>query len=438
MGSVVSSRKKKKDLVAKANAVGAFSNDDEAQTTRNANSQPKTVSFSSDCQSDDKVEQPTTLSSSEQNIENKDTSNLHETDGKENGVHVSAVHNRPGTPLGTGSVVSSNICTLHPSDDQAATLIQKTIRGHLARKQIERENKAAVTIQKHYRGHASRKTHLKTIEEDAVDEAVEAAQSIVDDSINDLVEEAENLVRKNSNNDQSEGSPQGQKSEKLNGPDVTIGGKTKENLDSMQDEINELKWRGEQQVEKALMEDGLYSPQKLLLIASNVPKPELLLKITSEGIVPIVYDFSTSFEDLLNLIVKHLDDHVKSCKIHSIAFICQGGPGHVYLLKGKVCTNKKMESDEDMKTFFQSLSHLMSKLDPSSSHIYFFVKDLLKNKEGKRLMSKVEECIQPAKVKVLATCVTEPESLNMMADFVDSFKYKIWLRTRHSRIDIKL
>ncbi|MGH0182823.1 UNVERIFIED_CONTAM: hypothetical protein FKN15_010087 [Acipenser sinensis] len=91
-----------------------------------------------------------------------------------------------------------------------------------------------------------------------------------------------------------------------------------------------------------------------------------------------------TFEDILEEIEKKLNIYRKGCKIWKMLIFCQGGPGHLYLLKNKVATFAKVEKEEDMILFWKRLSRLMSKINPEPDLIHIMGCYVLGNANGEK------------------------------------------------------
>ncbi|MGH0160930.1 UNVERIFIED_CONTAM: hypothetical protein FKN15_044113 [Acipenser sinensis] len=85
-------------------------------------------------------------------------------------------------------------------------------------------------------------------------------------------------------------------------------------------------------------------------------------------------------------IEKKLNIYRKGCKIWKMLIFCQGGPGHLYLLKNKVATFAKVEKEEDMILFWKRLSRLMSKINPEPDLIHIMGCYVLGNANGEKVI----------------------------------------------------
>lgn len=84
-------------------------------------------------------------------------------------------------------------------------------------------------------------------------------------------------------------------------------------------------------------------------------------------------------------IEKKLNIYHKGAKIWKMLIFCQGGPGHLYLLKNKVATFAKVEKEEDMIHFWKRLSRLMSKVNPEPNVIHIMGCYILGNPNGEKV-----------------------------------------------------
>uniref|UniRef100_A0A8C6WI36 NMDA receptor synaptonuclear signaling and neuronal migration factor b n=1 Tax=Neogobius melanostomus TaxID=47308 RepID=A0A8C6WI36_9GOBI len=133
-------------------------------------------------------------------------------------------------------------------------------------------------------------------------------------------------------------------------------------------------WEEEREQERVACEGDDFIPPKIILISSKVPKAEYvpnIIRRDDPSIIPILYDHEhATFDDILEEVEKKLTAYRKGCRIWNMLIFCQGGPGHLYLLKNKVATFAKVEKEEDMIQFWRRLSRLMSKLNPEPNVIH--------------------------------------------------------------------
>lgn len=274
----------------------------------------------------------------------------------------------------------------------AAIVIQSTFRGHNIRKAVEKEKLAAVKIQREFR------------------------------------------VRYKKDNDMNKSSVEKEIPEKNC---TEIGDKTKESFANLQDDIDELRWKGEQQKERNWTDNSQYKPQYIVIIASNIDKTDVLKKISTATV--IVYDFNNSnLNSLLEIIKTKLDNYKKGCKLKSLGIVCKGGPGHFYLLKGVVCTSVKMEKGNLWKGFYQKLGSMCSKLEPVSCSIDLIVDDICKKGSGNALCAAMKKAMYPNRVSVTSAGDLTKDSLLIIEKYFDTKSFVLWKRSRFSKLDFKV
>ncbi|KAJ8413817.1 hypothetical protein AAFF_G00064150 [Aldrovandia affinis] len=148
-------------------------------------------------------------------------------------------------------------------------------------------------------------------------------------------------------------------------------------------------WDEERELERLACEGEDFIPPKIMLISSKVPKAEYvptIIRRDDPSIIPILYDHEhATFDDILEEIEKKLTAYRKGCKIWRMLIFCQGGPGHLYLLKNKVATFAKVEKEEDMIHFWRKLSRFMSVLNPEPNVIHIMGCYVLGNTNGEKL-----------------------------------------------------
>ena len=322
------------------------------------------------------------------------------------------------------------------SDDEAAVKIQSQFRAHRARKEFLERKESTLKIQKCVRGYQAR-TSLK-LENESAAKIQRHFRNILEKQKS---KQRLNIIQENEGDNQEK--PWNRRlTPTLPIREMTISGKTKESFDQYQDDITELKWKSEQQIERTTLGDD-YVPQKILLIASNIPKSELLASVTLNSVHVCLYNFAEmDLDGLYEQIMDSLNDYRSGSKARRIGLICQGGPGHIYLTKGIVVTVQKLEKHDFVRDFFKKLSNCMSKLDANDAKIQI----LGNNNVGKKAAAKHEKLIvsisklmKPNKVIVESPTEFMIEGWSMLEEYFDIEKYKVWKRTRHSKVsDIKL
>uniref|UniRef100_A0A8C0CFF4 NMDA receptor synaptonuclear signaling and neuronal migration factor n=1 Tax=Balaenoptera musculus TaxID=9771 RepID=A0A8C0CFF4_BALMU len=166
--------------------------------------------------------------------------------------------------------------------------------------------------------------------------------------------------------------------------------------------FEDLDWETERGLEAVACDTEGFVPPKVMLISSKVPKAEYIptiLRRDDPSIIPILYDHEhATFEDILEEIEKKLNVYHKGAKIWKMLIFCQGGPGHLYLLKNKVATFAKVEKEEDMIHFWKRLSRLMSKVNPEPNVIHVMGCYVLGNPNGEKLFQNLRTLMTPYRV----------------------------------------
>uniref|UniRef100_A0A3Q2WYP0 NMDA receptor synaptonuclear signaling and neuronal migration factor b n=1 Tax=Haplochromis burtoni TaxID=8153 RepID=A0A3Q2WYP0_HAPBU len=162
-------------------------------------------------------------------------------------------------------------------------------------------------------------------------------------------------------------------------------------------------WEEEREMERVACDGEDFIPPKIMLISSKVPKAEYvpnIIRRDDPSIIPILYDHEhATFDDILEEIEKKLTAYRKGCKIWNMLIFCQGGPGHLYLLKNKVATFAKVEKEEDMIQFWRRLSRLMSKLNPEPNLIHIMGCYVLGSANGEKLIQTLKRLMRPTSVE---------------------------------------
>uniref|UniRef100_G3NNW8 NMDA receptor synaptonuclear signaling and neuronal migration factor b n=1 Tax=Gasterosteus aculeatus TaxID=69293 RepID=G3NNW8_GASAC len=156
-------------------------------------------------------------------------------------------------------------------------------------------------------------------------------------------------------------------------------------------------WDDEREMERVACEAEDFIPPKIMLVSSKVPKAEYvpnIIRRDDPSIIPILYlsrksdtFLPLSFSPILRPeeIEKKLAAYRKGCKIWNMLIFCQGGPGHLYLLKNKVATFAKVEKEDDMIQFWRRLGRLMSKLNPKPNLIHIMGCYVLGSANGEKV-----------------------------------------------------
>ncbi|TRY94053.1 hypothetical protein DNTS_011958 [Danionella cerebrum] len=229
------------------------------------------------------------------------------------------------------------------------------------------------------------------------------------------------------------------------------------NLDEEDDD--DVDWEDEKELERAACQGDDFIPPKIMLISSKVPKAEYVPNILRRGdpsIIPILYDHEhATFDDILETLAvissnspaasdtltaicplssfssseeieKKLTAYRKGCKIWNMLIFCQGGPGHLYLLKNKVATFAKVEKEEDMIQFWKRLGRFMSLLNPEPNLIHIMGCYVLGNANGEKSRFWTSDLLYSFKLSFFGK-----EMIEMYFDFR---LYRLWKSRQHSKL----
>ncbi|XP_069435762.1 NMDA receptor synaptonuclear signaling and neuronal migration factor isoform X4 [Ovis canadensis] len=243
----------------------------------------------------------------------------------------------------------------------ATTTMQAVFRGYAERKRRKRENDSASVIQRNFRKHlrmvGSRRVKAQTF--------AERRERSFSRSWSDPTP-----MKADTSHDSRDSSD-------LQSSHCTLG-----------EAFEDLDWETEKGLEAVACDTEGFVPPKVMLISSKVPKAEYIptiIRRDDPAIIPILYDHEhATFEDILEEIEKKLNIYHKGAKIWKMLIFCQGGPGHLYLLKNKVATFAKVEKEEDMIHFWKRLSRLMSKVNPEPNVIHVMGCYVLGNPNGEK------------------------------------------------------
>ncbi|XP_074218912.1 NMDA receptor synaptonuclear signaling and neuronal migration factor isoform X2 [Camelus bactrianus] len=244
----------------------------------------------------------------------------------------------------------------------ATTTMQAVFRGYAERKRRKRENDSASVIQRNFRKHlrmvGSRRVKAQTF--------AERRERSFSRSWSDPTP-----MKADTSHDSRDSSD-------LQSSHCTLG-----------EAFEDLDWETEKGLEAVACDTEGFVPPKVMLISSKVPKAEYIptiIRRDDPSIIPILYDHEhATFEDILEEIEKKLNVYHKGAKIWKMLIFCQGGPGHLYLLKNKVATFAKVEKEEDMIHFWKRLSRLMSKVNPEPNVIHVMGCYILGNPNGEKV-----------------------------------------------------
>ncbi|XP_062867434.1 NMDA receptor synaptonuclear signaling and neuronal migration factor [Trichomycterus rosablanca] len=197
-------------------------------------------------------------------------------------------------------------------------------------------------------------------------------------------------------------------------------------------------WDEEKEMERLACEGDDFIPPKVMLISSKVPKAEYvpnIIKRDDPSIIPILYDHEhATFDDILEEIEKRLTSYRRGCKIWRMLIFCQGGPGHLYLLKNKVATFAKVEKEEDMSQFWKRLSRFMSKVNPEPNLIHIMGCYVLGNPNGEKLFQKMKNLMRPYSVTFESPLELSAQGKEMIEMYFDFRLYRLWKTRQHSKL----
>ncbi|XP_034649570.1 NMDA receptor synaptonuclear signaling and neuronal migration factor isoform X5 [Trachemys scripta elegans] len=204
------------------------------------------------------------------------------------------------------------------------------------------------------------------------------------------------------------------------------------------DDDFDLNWETEKELEAMACDGDDFIPPKIMLISSKVPKAEYIptiIRRDDPSIIPILYDHEhATFEDILEEIEKKLNIYRKGCKIWKMLIFCQGGPGHLYLLKNKVATFAKVEKEEDMILFWKRLSRLMSKINPEPNVIHIMGCYVLGNPNGEKLFQNLKNLMNPYRVVFESPLELSAQGKQMIETYFDFRLYRLWKTRQHSKL----
>uniref|UniRef100_A0A8D0L0A9 NMDA receptor synaptonuclear signaling and neuronal migration factor n=1 Tax=Strix occidentalis caurina TaxID=311401 RepID=A0A8D0L0A9_STROC len=192
----------------------------------------------------------------------------------------------------------------------------------------------------------------------------------------------------------------------------------------------DLNWEAEKELEAMACDGEDFIPPKIMLISSKVPKAEYvptIIRRDDPSIIPILYDHEhATFDDILEEIEKKLNIYRKGCKIWKMLIFCQGGPGHLYLLKNKVATFAKH--------FSARLSRLMSKVNPEPNIIHIMGCYVLGNPNGEKLFQNLKNLMNPYRVAFESPLELSAQGKQMIETYFDFRLYRLWKTRQHSKL----
>ncbi|XP_035382640.1 NMDA receptor synaptonuclear signaling and neuronal migration factor [Electrophorus electricus] len=200
----------------------------------------------------------------------------------------------------------------------------------------------------------------------------------------------------------------------------------------------EVGWEEEREVERQACEGDDFIPPKVMLISSKVPKAEYvpnIIRRDDPSIIPILYDHEhATFDDILEEIEKRLTSYRRGSKIWRMLIFCQGGPGHLYLLKNKVATFAKVEKEEGMSQFWKKLSRFMSKVNPEPNVIHIMGCYVLGNPNGEKLFQKLKNLMRPYSITFESPLELSAQGKEMIETYFDFRLYRLWKTRQHSKL----
>ncbi|XP_021462101.2 NMDA receptor synaptonuclear signaling and neuronal migration factor isoform X7 [Oncorhynchus mykiss] len=197
-------------------------------------------------------------------------------------------------------------------------------------------------------------------------------------------------------------------------------------------------WEEERELERAACEGEDFTPPKIILISSKVPKAEYvpnIIRRDDPSVIPILYDHEhATFDDIIEEIEKKLTAYRKGCKIWNMLIFCQGGPGHLYLLKNKVATFAKVEKEEDMIQFWKKLSRFMSKLNPEANLIHIMGCYVLGSANGEKLIQNLKQLMRPHAIEFKSPLELSAQGKEMIEMYFDFRLFRLWKTRQHSKL----
>uniref|UniRef100_A0A3P8S8A0 NMDA receptor synaptonuclear signaling and neuronal migration factor n=1 Tax=Amphiprion percula TaxID=161767 RepID=A0A3P8S8A0_AMPPE len=288
----------------------------------------------------------------------------------------------------------------------ATTTMQAAFRGFMQRKRREREQNSAEVIQRNFRKHlrmvGSRRIKAQTFAE-----------------------------RRSKSFSRSWSDPTPVKTDSPHDPkdsgdlQTSCGTLDEGGLD------DNIDWEEEREMERLACEGDDFVPPKIMLISSKVPKAEYvptIIRRDDPSIIPILY--TQTYQE----IEKKLTAYRRGSKFWRMLIFCQGGPGHLYLLKNKVATFAKVEKEEDMSQFWKRLSRFMSKVNPEPNLIHIMGCYVLGNPNGEKLFQKLKNLMRPYSVEFESPLELSAQGKEMIEMYFDFRLYRLWKTRQHSKL----
>ncbi|KAK5851879.1 hypothetical protein PBY51_023396 [Eleginops maclovinus] len=295
----------------------------------------------------------------------------------------------------------------------ATTTMQAAFRGFVQRKRREREQDSAEVIQRNFRKHlrmvGSRRMKAQTFAE-----------------------------RRSKSFSRSWSDPTPVKNDSQHEPRDSGDLQTSCGTLDEGGQDDNLDWEEEREMERLACEGDDFVPPKIMLISSKVPKAEYvptIIRRDDPSIIPILYDHEhATFDDILEEIEKKLTAYRRGSKFWRMLIFCQGGPGHLYLLKNKVATFAKVEKEEDMSQFWRRLSRFMSKVNPEPNLIHIMGCYVLGNPNGEKLFQKLKNLMRPYSVEFGSPLELSAQGKEMIEMYFDFRLYRLWKTRQHSKL----
>ncbi|XP_033114853.1 NMDA receptor synaptonuclear signaling and neuronal migration factor-like [Anneissia japonica] len=327
-------------------------------------------------------------------------------------VTIDAATNPPGE---NGTFPSA--LKKRPSEKDAAVMIQRVYRGHQERQQRKKENEMAIVIQRRYRRHISTSEDKNQTKEADKTKVLEDRREKRKDR--DRAWRDKTVATKKNN-------------------DAQISEQVQQELHGFQDEIVQLKWQADQQVEQNFMIGT--APPRVVFISSKIGKSELLADAAHDqpNIMVIPYNFERdTFEELIDNMRSKLNAYKHGCRAQSVCFYCQGGPGFLYIVKGKVLTVVKIKkpSEKDQRKFWVSIGDMMSKVDPETTVIHVMGCHVLGKENGQELFDHISTMMKPNIVQLKSPLELSEEGKATIDLYFDNEKYKEWKLQRYTKTD---
>uniref|UniRef100_A0A8C2Q0J6 NMDA receptor synaptonuclear signaling and neuronal migration factor b n=1 Tax=Cyprinus carpio TaxID=7962 RepID=A0A8C2Q0J6_CYPCA len=293
----------------------------------------------------------------------------------------------------------------------ATTTMQAAFRGIAERKRRKREQEATALMERNFR------KHLRMVGSRRV-----KAQTFADRN-------AKSFSR-------SWSDPTPVKPDSLH--DSRDSGDLQASSGNLDEDCDDVDWEEERELERAACEGDDFIPPKIMLISSKVPKAEYvpnIIRRDDPSVIPILYDHEhATFDDILEEIEKKLTAYRKGCKIWNMLIFCQGGPGHLYLLKNKVATFAKVEKEEDMIQFWKKLGRFMSLLNPEPNLIHIMGCYVLGNANGEKLFQNLKRLMKPHAIEFKSPLELSAQGKEMIEMYFDFRLYRLWKSRQHSKL----